>query len=157
MLKYIFPLSYPKKSVLKSAIGYFLVYFFSSLTKGTLVYFFGEGTTLGTLGGAVSLASTVYIFIGLLLLCFDHLKQEENKMNSAPNGCCNQGLIGFSDKFAPFLVAKPCKTQSITAFLQLRNCRQIYSYKTAKHLKKINFQWNNRQKAVVMLTHTTAF
>lgn len=74
MFKYIFPLSYPKKSVLKSAIGYFLVYFFSSLTKGTLVYFFGEGTTLGTLGGAVSLASTVYIFIGLLLLCFDHLK-----------------------------------------------------------------------------------
>ena len=74
MLKYIFPLSYPKKSVLRSVIGYFLVYFLSSLLKGTLVYFFGEGTTLGILGGYISLASTVYIFIGLLLLCFDHLK-----------------------------------------------------------------------------------
>lgn len=74
MLKYIFPLSYPKKSVFKSAIGYFLVYFLSSLTKGTLVYFFGEGSALGNLGGYISLLSTVYIFIGLLLLCFDHLK-----------------------------------------------------------------------------------
>lgn len=74
MLKYIFPLSYPKKSVLKSAIGYFLVYFLSSLLKGTLVYFFGEGTTLGNLGGYIALFATVYIFIGLLLLCFDHLK-----------------------------------------------------------------------------------
>lgn len=74
MLKYIFPLSYPKKSVLKSAIGYFLVYFLSSLLKGTLVYFFGEDTTLGNLGGYIALFATVYIFIGLLLLCFDHLK-----------------------------------------------------------------------------------
>ncbi len=74
MLKYIFPLSYPKKSVLKSAIGYFLVYFLSSLTKGTLIYFFGENSTLGIVGGYISLISTVYIFIGLLLLCFDHLK-----------------------------------------------------------------------------------
>ena len=74
MLKYIFPLSYPKKSVMKSAIGYFLVYFLSSLTKGTLVYFFGKTSALGIIGGYISLVSTVYIFIGLLLLCFDHLK-----------------------------------------------------------------------------------
>lgn len=74
MLKYIFPLSYPKKSVFLSAIGYFLVYFLSSLTKGTLVYFFGSKSTLGLVGGYISLFSTVYIFIGLLLLCFDHLK-----------------------------------------------------------------------------------
>ena len=74
MLKYIFPLSYPKKSVVKSAVGYFLVYFLSSLTKGTLVYFFGEKTPLGYLGGYISLFATVYIFMGLLLLCFDHLK-----------------------------------------------------------------------------------
>ena len=73
MLKYIFPLSYPKKSVWLSALGYFLVYLLSSLTKGTLVYFFGD-STLGLVGGYVSLISTVYIFIGLLLLCFDHLK-----------------------------------------------------------------------------------
>ena len=75
MLKYIFPLSYPKKSVLKSAIGYFLVYFLSSLLKGTLIYFFKETIpALAMLGGYISLFSTVYIFIGLLLLCFDHLK-----------------------------------------------------------------------------------
>ena len=74
MLKYIFPLSYPKKGVMKSAIGYFLVYFLSSLAKGTLVYFFGKTSTLGIIGGYISLVSTVYIFIGLLLLCFDHLK-----------------------------------------------------------------------------------
>lgn len=74
MLKYIFPLSYPKKSVWRSAIGYFVIYFLSSLLKGTLVYFFGEGTPLGNLGGYISLGATVYIFIGLLLLCFDHLK-----------------------------------------------------------------------------------
>lgn len=74
MLKYIFPLSYPKKSVVNSAIGYFLVYFLSSLAKGALVYFFGASSVLGTLGGYISLLSTVYIFIGLLLLCFDHLK-----------------------------------------------------------------------------------
>ena len=75
MLKYIFPLSYPKKSVLKSAIGYFLVYFLSSLTKGTLIYFFKDTIpALAKLGGYISLLSTVYIFIGLLLLCFDHLK-----------------------------------------------------------------------------------
>ena len=57
MLKYIFPLSYPKKSVLKSAIGYFLVYFLSSLLKGTLIYFFGEASTLGLVGGYISLIS----------------------------------------------------------------------------------------------------
>ena len=74
MLKYIFPLSYPKKSVLRSAIGYFLVYFLSSLLNGTLVYFFGKTSTFGIVGGYISLLSTVYIFIGLLLLCFDHLK-----------------------------------------------------------------------------------
>lgn len=74
MLKYIFPLSYPKKSALSSAIGYFLVYFLSSLLKGTLVYFFGKTSTFGIVGGYISLLSTVYIFIGLLLLCFDHLK-----------------------------------------------------------------------------------
>ena len=75
MLKYIFPLSYPKKSVLKSAIGYFLIYFLSSLAKGTLIEFFEESIpSLANLGGYISLLSTVYIFIGLLLLCFDHLK-----------------------------------------------------------------------------------
>lgn len=74
MLKYIFPLSYPKKSVWRSAVGYFLVYFISSLVKGTLVYFGGEGSSLGNIGGIIALAATVYIFIGLLLLCFDHLK-----------------------------------------------------------------------------------
>ncbi len=74
MLKYIFPLSYPKKSVWLSAVGYFILYFASSLFKGTMIYFFGEGTTLGNFGGIVALASTVYIFIGLLLLCFDHLQ-----------------------------------------------------------------------------------
>ena len=74
MLKYIFPLSYPKKSVMRSAVGYFAVYILSSLAKGTLVYFFGAESRLGNLGGIISLAATVYIFIGLLLLCFDHLK-----------------------------------------------------------------------------------
>lgn len=74
MLKYIFPLSYPKKSVWRSAVGYFVLYFLSSLLKGTLIYFCGEGSTAGNIGGTVALAATVYIFIGLLLLCFDHLK-----------------------------------------------------------------------------------
>ena len=74
MLKYIFPLSYPKKSVFLSAIGYFLVYFLTSLLKGTLIYFYGANTVPALIGGYVSLFATVYIFIGLLLLCFDHLK-----------------------------------------------------------------------------------
>ena len=74
MLKYIFPLSYPKKSVFLSAIGYFLVYFLTSLLKGTLIYFYGANTLPALIGGYISLFATVYIFIGLLLLCFDHLK-----------------------------------------------------------------------------------
>ena len=74
MLKYIFPLSYPKKSVWTSVIGHFVLYIVISLAKGTLVYFVGEGSTLATIGGGIALAGTVYIFIGLLLLCFDHLK-----------------------------------------------------------------------------------
>ncbi len=74
MLKYIFPLSYPKKSVWLSSVGYFVLYFLSSLFKGTMIYFFGEGSKLGNLGGTIALLATVYIFIGLLLLCFDHLK-----------------------------------------------------------------------------------
>lgn len=73
MLKYIFPLSYPKKSVWRSIVGYFLVYFLSSLAKGVLVYF-GQGTPVATVGGYVSFLATVYIFLGLMLLCFDHLK-----------------------------------------------------------------------------------
>lgn len=74
MLKYIFPLSYPKKRVFASAVGYFAVYFLASLLRGTLVYFFGEDTPLGILGGYITLLSSVYVFIGLLLLCIDHLK-----------------------------------------------------------------------------------
>ncbi len=74
MLKYIFPLSYPQKSVWLSAVGYFLIYFISCLAKGTLIYFCGEGSKGGNIGGIIALAATVYIFIGLLLLCFDHLK-----------------------------------------------------------------------------------
>ena len=79
MLKYVFPLSYPKKSVWTSAIGYFLLYIVISLVKGTLLYFGGEGSNMATLGGVVALAGTVYIFIGLLLLCFDHLKISKKK------------------------------------------------------------------------------
>lgn len=79
MMKYIFPLSYPKKSVWSSVIGYFLIYFLSSLAKGISVYFFEKGSNLALLGGIISLASTVYIFIGLLLLCFDHLKLGNKK------------------------------------------------------------------------------
>ncbi len=74
MLKYIFPLSYPKKSVWASVIGYFVLYIVISLAKGVLVYFGGEGSTMAVWGGGIALAGTVYIFIGLLLLCFDHLK-----------------------------------------------------------------------------------
>jgi hypothetical protein len=74
MLKYLFPLSYPKKSVWTAVIGYFVLYIAVSLAKGTLVYFGGEGSVLATWGGGIALAGTVYIFIGLLLLCFDHLK-----------------------------------------------------------------------------------
>ena len=74
MLKYIFPLSYPKKRVWLSSVGYFMVYFVASFIKGAMIYFFGAETKLGALGGTISLLATVYIFIGLLLLCFDHFK-----------------------------------------------------------------------------------
>ena len=75
MLKKLFPLSYPKKSVLLSVIGYFLVYFIGSLIKGTIVYL----TDFDLAGGIVGLTSTVYVFAGFLVLCFDHLKLQKKK------------------------------------------------------------------------------
>ncbi|MBO5872626.1 MAG: hypothetical protein J6Q56_00285 [Clostridia bacterium] len=70
MLKRFFPLSYPKKTVLGSAAAYFLIYFIGSFIKGAVVYL----TELDLIGGIFGLAITVYVFIGLLLLCLDHLK-----------------------------------------------------------------------------------
>ena len=70
MLKYIFPLSYPKKSIIRALLGYVLVYIVGSLAQGTIIYL----TEFDRLGGIVGTLTTVYVFIGLILLAFDHLK-----------------------------------------------------------------------------------
>ncbi len=73
-MRKLFPLSYPKKGVGVSFVGYLVIYLLASLIKGILVYFGGEGTPVGLAGGIFALVATVYIFIGLMLLCFDFLK-----------------------------------------------------------------------------------
>lgn len=70
MLKYIFPLSYPKKSVIHALIGYVVVYIVGSLVRGVIVYL----TDFDSFGGTVGNLTTIYVFIGLILLAFDHLK-----------------------------------------------------------------------------------
>ena len=73
-MRKLFPLSYPKKGVVLPFVGYLIIYVVSSLIKGVLVYFGGEGSVLAFAGGIFALVVTVYIFIGLMLLCFDFLK-----------------------------------------------------------------------------------
>lgn len=70
MFRKLFPFSYPKKGVLSSALAYFGIYILGSLLKGTIVYL----TDYDMVGGIVAILTTVYVFIGLILLCFDHLK-----------------------------------------------------------------------------------
>ncbi len=70
MFRKLFPFSYPKGNVLFSALAYFGIYILGSLVKGTIVYL----TDYDMVGGIVAVLTTVYVFIGLILLCFDHLK-----------------------------------------------------------------------------------
>ncbi len=41
----------------------------------------------------------------------------------------------FRQYFLRLIVAKPCKTYSMTAVWQLRERKKYFGYKTAKHLK----------------------
>ncbi|MBO5199797.1 MAG: hypothetical protein J6B93_00800 [Clostridia bacterium] len=70
MFRKLFPFSYPKGGVLPAALAYFGIYILGSLLKGTIVYL----TEYDMVGGIVAVLTTVYVFIGLILLCFDHLK-----------------------------------------------------------------------------------
>lgn len=68
MLRFLFPLSFPKKSIFRSCISYLALYIVGSLIKGSIVYL----TEYDMLGGAVGLAFTVYIFFGLCVLALKH-------------------------------------------------------------------------------------
>lgn len=68
MLRFLFPLSFPKKSILRSCVGYLVLYIVGSLIKGTIVYL----TEFDMLGGIIGLVFTVYIFFGLCVLALKH-------------------------------------------------------------------------------------
>ena len=78
VLKILFPLSFPTGKIWKSILLYLAVYVVGSLMQGVIVYL----TAFDRTGYLVGFFSQVYTFVGLFLLCLDHLNLiNKNKMD----------------------------------------------------------------------------